>query len=71
MGFTCADKDDVAEADLLIKYQSKVDGWGVHIMTYRRKVFPTKEGNPVLDVCGNDGHMALQLLHLKFNPVYL
>ena len=25
-GFTCADQDDVAEADLPIKYQSKVDG---------------------------------------------
>ena len=69
-GFTCADQDDVAEADLPIKYQSKVDGWGVQIMTYLCKVLLTKEGTPLLDVCGTDGHMVLQLLHLKFNPVH-
>ena len=48
--FTYADQDDIAEADLPIKYQSKINGWGVQIMTYLRKVLPTKEGTPLLDV---------------------
>ena len=69
-GFTCANQDDVAEADLPIKYQFKVDGWGVQTITYLQKVLPTKEAKPLLEVCGTDGHMALQLLHLKFNPVH-
>mmetsp|Transcript_12788 Transcript_12788/g.12598 ORF Transcript_12788/g.12598 Transcript_12788/m.12598 type:complete len:99 (-) Transcript_12788:112-408(-) len=30
-GFSCANQDDVDEADLPIKYQSKVDGWGIQI----------------------------------------
>ena len=38
-------------------------------MAYFRKVLP-KEATSFLDVCGTDGHQALQLLHLKFNPVH-
>ena len=68
-GFTCADQEDDANADLPIKYQPKVDGWGDQIMVYFRKVLP-KEAKSLLDVCGTDGHQALQQLHLKFNPIH-
>ena len=54
-GFICADQDDDADADLPIKYQPKVDGWGVQIMAYLRKVL-LKEAKALLDICGTDGH---------------
>ena len=38
-------------------------------MAYFRKVLP-KEAESLLDVCGTDGHQALQQLHLKFNPIH-
>ena len=68
-GFVCADQNDNVDADLPIKYQPKIDGWGVQIMAYLRKVLP-KEAKDLLDNCGTDGHQALQSLHLKFNPIH-
>ena len=68
-GFVCADQNDNADADLPIKYQPKIDGWGVQIMAYLRKVLP-KEAKGLLDLCGTDGHQELQQLHLKFNPIH-
>ena len=68
-GFTCANQNDDVDADLPIKYQPKVNGWGVQIMAYLRKVLPT-EAKSLLDICGTDGHQALQQLHLKFNPIH-
>ena len=68
-GFVCADQNDNADAHLPIKYQPKVDGWGVQIMAYLRKVLP-KEAKGLLDLCGADGHQALQQLHLRFNPIH-
>ena len=65
-GFICANQNDDADANLPIKYQPKVDGRGVQIMLYLRKVLP-KEAKSLLDLCGTDGHQALQHLHLKFN----
>ena len=38
-------------------------------MSYLSK-FLLKETNDVLDLCGTDGHQALQLFHLKFHPVH-
>ena len=58
-GFVCADQNDDADADLPMKYQPKVDGWGVQIMVYLRKVLP-KEATSLLDLCRTDGHQALQ-----------
>ena len=57
-GFICADQNDDDDADLPIKYQPKVDGWGVQIMLYLRKVL-LKEEKSLLDLCGTDGHQAL------------
>ena len=69
LGFTFANQEDDTNADLLIKYQPKVDSWGVQIMAYFRKVLP-KEAKSLLDVCGTDGHQALQQLHLKLNLIH-
>ena len=68
-GFSCADQNDVAEADLPYKYQSKIDGWGVQIMSYLRKIL-SRKANEILTQCGTDGHQALQLLHLKFHSIH-
>ena len=68
-GFVCANQNDNADADLPIKYQPKIDGWGVQIMAYLRKVLP-KEAKGLLENCGTDGHQALQQLHLRFNPIH-
>ena len=38
-------------------------------MAYLQKVLP-KEAKGLLDLCGTDGHQALQQLHFKFNPTY-
>ena len=38
-------------------------------MAYSHKVLP-KEAKSLLDICGTDGHQALQQLHLKFNPIH-
>ena len=38
-------------------------------MPYLRKFLP-KEAKPVLNLCGTDGHQALQLFHLKFHPIH-
>ena len=38
-------------------------------MSYLRKVLP-KEAKGLLNLCGTDGHQALQQLHLKFNPIH-
>ena len=38
-------------------------------MAYFCKVLP-KEAKSLLDVCGTNGHQALQQLHLKFNPIH-
>ena len=38
-------------------------------MSYLQKVLP-KEAKGLLDLCGTDGHQALQQLHLKFNPIH-
>ena len=69
-GFICADHNDNADADLSYKYQSKIEGWSVQIMTYLRKFLP-KEVNEILTQCGTDGHQAVQLLYLKFHPINL
>ena len=37
-------------------------------MPYLRKVL-LKEAKGLLDLCGTDGHQALQQLHLRFNPI--
>ena len=49
-GFLCVNQNSVAEADLPYKYKSKIDGWGVQIVTYLFK-FLLKEANDVLNVC--------------------
>ena len=59
----------INRADLPIKYQPKIDGWGVQIMAYLQKFLP-KEAKDFLDNCGTDGHQALQSLHLKFNLIH-
>ena len=66
----CADQNTDADADLLIKYQSKVNGWGVEIMDYVHKIL-LKETKSLLDLCGSDSHQALQQLHLKFNLIHV
>ena len=38
-------------------------------MSYLKKFLP-KEAKDSLRQCGTDGHMAVQLLHLKFNPIH-
>ena len=37
-------------------------------MSYLNKFLP-KEAKPVLDLCGTDGHQALQLFPIKFHPI--
>ena len=39
-------------------------------MSYLKKFLPTKEAHDILRQCSTDGHMALQLLHLKFKPIH-
>ena len=69
-GFVCADQNADADADLPYKYQSKINGWGVQIMQYLKKFLLKKEAHDILRQCGTDGHIALQLLHLKFNQIH-
>ena len=38
-------------------------------MAYLQKVLP-KEAKGLLDLCGTDGHQALQHLHLRFNLIH-
>ena len=57
-GFICADQNDNADADLPYKYQSKIDGWGVLVMSYLHKFLP-KDAHDILRQCGTDGHQAL------------
>ena len=67
--FICADQNNNANTDLSYKYQSKIDGWGVQVMSYFGKFLP-KEALDILRQCGIDGYQAVQLLHLKFHPIH-
>ena len=56
--FICADQNGNFDADFPYKYQSKIDGCGVQIVTFLRKICP-KEANEILTQCGTDGHQAV------------
>ena len=45
--FLCTNKNDNVDVDLPLKNQSKIGGWGVHVMFYFRKTL-LKEKN---DIC--------------------
>ena len=61
--FLRADLLDNTDADLLLKYQDRVVGWGVQLMTYLIKTL-LKEAEDFLNKCGTDDHAALQSFHL-------
>ena len=42
-GFVCFNQNDNADANLPIKYQPKIDGWGVQIMAYLRNVLRRRQ----------------------------
>jgi hypothetical protein len=68
-GFLCADPEENADADLPLKYQDRIAGWGVQIMQYLIKTLP-KEATNILKNCGTDGHAALQLINLQLHPLH-
>jgi len=39
-GYLCANQNIDADADLPLKYQDQIIGWGVQIMAYLRKILP-------------------------------
>ena len=56
--FLCANQNINVNADLPLKYQDQIVGWGVQTMTYLHKTLP-KEANDVLTQCGTVGYAAL------------
>ena len=59
----------LVDADLPYKYQSKIDGWGVQVMTYLREFFP-KETNKIITQCRTDSHQAVKLIYLKLYSIH-
>ena len=58
-GFCCAVSEENTDANLPLKYEASIGGWGVKVIQYLVKTLP-KETTNIIKSCENDGHAKPQ-----------